>query len=228
MPGRAASMLLLTALTIGCGNTGEPDPAPIPITLGLTETFLSPRDIQRVALTAYPTPGDSILFAYLLFGGDIFSDSIALPMSGDFDQVGYVDFAVPIAPIQGTVTVHAMVRTQQSRASLDTVFTIGDDAVPDVALVIWPQIYSPGDTIVPHCSGWDRSGFIAGSVVIQGAVDTTATWTTNLYEQSWDVYLEYPIPLSFQNGNQLIISCSLTDIYGHQVSAPADTVTLGQ
>jgi hypothetical protein len=229
MTSRTASILLLTSITIGCGDSSGPGSAPeLPLTLGLKETFLSPRDVQRVALTAYPSPGDSIRYAYLLFGGDIFVDSVALPMAGDYDQVGYVDFTIPIAPIQGTVAVHAVVRTQRSQASLDTVFTIGDDGIPSVALVIWPQVYSPGDTIVPHCSGWDRSGFQEGTVVIHGAIDTMATLTTAVHEQSWDVALIYPIPLSLQNGNELIIGCSLTDIYGHQVSAPVDTITLGQ
>jgi hypothetical protein len=227
MTNRTATILLLTSITMGCGDSSGPGSA-LPLTLGLKETFLSPRDIQRVAVTAYPTTGDSIRYAYLLFGGDIFVDSIALPMTGDADQIGYVDFTVPIAPIQGTVTVHAVVRTQQNRASRDTLFTIGDDGIPSVALEIWPQIYSAGDTIVPHCSGWDRSGFEEGTVAIHGAVDKTLTATTDVHEQSWDVTLIYPIPLSLQNGSQLLVSCSLTDIYGHQVSAPVDTITLGQ
>src|SRR5690606_8043051 len=132
---------------------------------------LSPRDIQRVAVTAYPTPGDSITDAYFLFGGGFLPDSISLPMYGDQPQVGYVDFTVPVAPITVTVTVHAVVRTQAQESALDTVFAIGDDGIPEVGLSIHPMPYLPGDTIAPHCSGWDRSGFAGGQITIHGAVD---------------------------------------------------------
>lgn len=53
----------------GDGGHGPPTPQPLSLILGVKETFLSPRDIQRVAVTAYPTPGDSITDAYFLFGG---------------------------------------------------------------------------------------------------------------------------------------------------------------
>jgi len=80
--------------------------------MGLRSTFLSPRDDQQVSVTVHPDPGDSIRSAYFLFSGDLFVDSVPLPLAGDEPQIGYVEFTVPVAPLTGRVYVRAVVTTK--------------------------------------------------------------------------------------------------------------------
>ncbi len=215
-----------------CGDASGPNqrpvPQPLPLTLGLKETFLSPRDIQRVAVTVHPTPGDSIEAAYFRFSGNVFRDSMPLPMGGDQPQIGYVDFTVPVAPLSGTVYVTAIVRTAKRQGTADTVFTIGDDGIPIVGITPPPSTVAPGDTLPIYCSGWDRSGILNAQLQVTGAADTAFQTADPAYPQSYFIYGGAAVPAAAAPGSALALKCTLTDIYGHSVTDSATVaVTAG-
>lgn len=225
LPPRRAVVLISALAFMSCDSATSPNLV-VETTIGLKETFLSPRDIQRVALYVYPLQGDPIKAAYFLFSGNIFNDSIALPLSGDQDQIGYVDFTVAIAPITGTVNVTGVVITEHGRGTADTSFTIGDDGVPEVGLDAVPPVVAPGDSIPSYCSGWDRSGFLEVRLDFTGAVDTTLTASDPSFPQSYALGAYILVPASAPIGGSIYAVCTMTDIYGHAVSTPPDTVLI--
>jgi hypothetical protein len=187
--------------------------------MGLRSTFLSPRDDQQVSVTVYPEPGDSIRSAYFLFSGDLFVDSVPLPLEGDEPQIGYVDFTVPVAPLTGTVYVKAVVTTKTRRGSADTLFSIGDDGPPLVSSgAVWDTV-SPGSTVPILCTGWDRGGLKSARAEAHGAVDTVFTSADATHPQGLMLYGGAFVPASTPLGAVVTVLCAMTDIYDHEVRA---------
>jgi len=211
---RGWSVLFALALLHCGGDPAGPVFDPPVLKLGLTSTFVGPKEPQQVSLTVIPTPGDALQEGWLVFRGGVV-DSISLPEIHGIDPVqALVNVALPQAPLTAQVLVYGNVRTAHGAYVTDTAFAIGDTTPPSLSLGYgWPTTAAPGDTLRLGSTAFDVSGLRQAALHLSGAIDTTVTVAISTYSPVLDLYGEFVVPPGATTGDSITGTVTAVDLY---------------